>query len=67
LYSNPDGLLDGINMGFACGSYLKLRKNVSLLIKDHDFRDKIGKEAQIFASNHFTMNNANDIVKILSD
>jgi glycosyltransferase involved in cell wall biosynthesis len=66
LNSNPDGLLNGRQLGFSCnGSFEQLYNDVLQLIKCDKLREKMGKDAKEFSLNNFTMDNAKEILSIL--
>jgi glycosyltransferase involved in cell wall biosynthesis len=67
LNSKPDGLLSDGKMGLLSGNYERLCKDVTRLIRDHGLRTWMGKEAQSYAFKHFTMKNAEKVVKIIAD
>lgn len=67
LNSNPDSLLDGGQLGFCSGNYSRLRNHVLQLIENTPFREQMGQHAQTFAMEHFSMNNANRILKLMAN
>ena len=67
LNSNPDGLLTGKKLGFWSESYSQLRYDVARLIINDDFREKLGREARIFALNNFSTRNINQVFEILKN
>lgn len=67
LNSNPDGLLNGMQMGCISGSYEKLYRDVLELIRDNELRAEVGKRAEKYARKFFSMKNVEAIKKILMD
>lgn len=67
LNSNPDGLLTGKKLGFWSESYSQLRYDVARLIINDDFREKLGREARIFALNNFSTQNIFQVLEILKN
>ncbi|WP_373498652.1 glycosyltransferase family 4 protein [Desulfococcus sp.] len=63
---NPDRLIDRHGLGLVSGSFAQLKKDVSLLIEDHDLRERLGANAQCFAGEYFSMRNAEKLVRLFN-
>jgi glycosyltransferase involved in cell wall biosynthesis len=66
LNSNPNELLSDGKMGFISGNYEQLCKDVIRLVHDKDLRERMGKEAQSYAFEHFTMKNVRKVMQVLT-
>lgn len=63
---NPDRLIDRHGLGLVSGSFAQLKKDVSLLIEDHDLRERMGANAQRFAGEYFSMRNSDKLVRLFN-
>lgn len=66
LNSNPNGLLSDGRMGFISGNFEQLCKDVTRLVHDHALRTQMGKEAQSYAFENFTMKNVKKVMQVLT-
>lgn len=66
LNSNPDELLNSMQMGFSSkGNYEQLRNDVLNLIKNNSLRENMGKNALSYSVKNFSMENAKCIIAML--
>lgn len=62
---DPDGLLDGEHLGYACaGSYERLREQVAALVRDRPLRERLGAAAQRWALAHHSPRNAEAFLEL---
>jgi glycosyltransferase involved in cell wall biosynthesis len=66
LNSNPNDLLSNGKMGLISQTYPQLCKDVARLILDKDLRKTMGKTAQSYAYQNFSMKNTEKVMDILA-
>lgn len=63
---NPDNIFDNHKLGFFAGNYDLLKKYTEILVQNDSLRDRIGEYAYQYSLQHYSIENAQKLISILS-